>query len=106
MTYHNFKWTQNEFFLIASTQEVFLKKRSLIALSSFLGSTSISTFLFKSFFKENTLSHAMTFFLSESQVLSLFSFVPSKRTTCKTLSEKTIIKTLSSILYRRWAEIE
>ena len=66
----------------------------------------MSTFPFKPFFKENTLSHAMIFFLSESQVLSSFSFVPLRRTKCKTLSEKTIIKTLSSILYHRWAETE
>ena len=81
-------------------------KWALITLSAFRGAISMSTFLFKPFFKENTLSHAMVFFLFESQVISSFSFIPSRRTTRKTLSEKTIIKTLSSILYHRWAEIE
>ena len=105
MIYHNFERTQNEFYLMDVHKRHF-SKQSLIALSSFVGSTSISTIPFKPFFKENTLSLVMAFFLYESQVLSSFSFVPSRRTICKSSSEKTTTKTLSSILYHRLAEIE
>ena len=41
----------------------------------FLGSISMSTFLFKPFFTENIFSHVMTFFLSESQVPNSISFI-------------------------------
>ena len=72
----------------------------------FLVSISISTFL--SSYPLKRIHFVMwwsSFFLSHKYLVD-FSFVPSRRTTHKTLSEKTIIKTLSSILYHRWAEIE
>ena len=70
----------------------------------FFGSISISTFLFKTFFKKNTLFLRWpSFFMSRKYSVHFF---PSWRTTCKYLSKKTIIKTLSSILYHHWAEIE
>ena len=102
---YNFDWTQNEFYLIEYIRDISQNDLLLLYLL-FLGSIPISTFHFKPFFKENTLSHVMTFFLSKSQVLSSFSFAPSRSTKCKSLSEKTTIKTLSSILYHHWAEIK
>ena len=63
-------------------------------------------FLSHSLQRTHSLMRWLSFFLSESQVPSSFSFVPSRTTRLKSLSEKIIIKTLSSILYHRWTEIE
>ena len=100
-------WTNSKWILLDEEYIRDISQNNLLLLYLlFFGSISISIFLFKIFFKENILPLVMTFFLYESQVLRSFSFVPSRRTTCKSLSEKTTIKTLSSILYHRWAEIE
>ena len=89
-------WTNSKWILLDGEYIRDISQNNLLLLYLFfLGSISISTFLFKPFFKENTLSHAMVFFLFESQVISSFSFIPSRRTTCKSLSEKTTIKILS-----------
>ena len=99
-------WTNSKWILLDGEYIRDISQNNLLLLYLlFFGSISISTFLFKTFFKENTLSLVITFFLYESQVLSSFSFVASRRITCKSLSEKTT-KTLSSILYHRLAEIE
>ena len=100
-------WMNSEWILLDREYIRDISQNNLLLLYLlFFGSISISTFLFKTFFKENTLSLVITFFLYESQVLSSFSLVPSRRIPCKSLSEKTTTKTLSSILYHRWAEIE
>jgi len=83
----------------------------------------MSTFLFKPFFTENTFSHAVDFYLSESQVPSSFSLVPARMTAWKSLSEnnsqifkfysisplgRNRIKHLFSTLipHHRWVETE
>ena len=55
-------------------------------------------------YREDTFSWnvLLSFWVASTQ----FIFFPWRRTTCKSLSKKTTIKTLSSILYHRWAEIE
>ena len=72
----------------------------------FLGSISIRIFLSSYPLKRiHFVMRWSSFFLSHKYSVH-FSLVPSRRTTCKSLSKKITIKTLSSILYHRWAEIE
>ena len=73
-------WTNSKWILLDGEYIRDISQNNLLLLYLlFFGSISISTFLFKTFFKENTLSLVITFFLYESQVLSLFFFCPFKK---------------------------